>query len=96
MPTLCAIRINPYISEVRSDPGRLYESYNNQISVTIDAYACAAELGPNNPATTQRLQLLCKAQNTCGPWTSRRTSDRVCEYDLVIHAPIIDHCSVPR
>ncbi|GLB36610.1 putative tetratricopeptide repeat [Lyophyllum shimeji] len=61
-----AIRINPYISEVWFDLGSLYESCNNQISDAIDAYARAAELDPNNPAITQRLQLLKTAQATGG------------------------------
>ena len=38
------IRINPYILEVWFDLGSLYESCNNQISDTIDAYARPAEL----------------------------------------------------
>ncbi|KAG6820239.1 hypothetical protein H0H93_003602 [Arthromyces matolae] len=59
-----AIRINPYISEVWFDLGSLYESCNNQISDAIDAYARASELDPNNPAITQRLQLLKTAQAT--------------------------------
>ncbi|KAF8736630.1 hypothetical protein AX14_014209 [Amanita brunnescens Koide BX004] len=61
-----AIRINPYISEVWFDLGSLYESCNNQISDAIDAYARAAELDPNNPAITQRLQLLRNAQANGG------------------------------
>ncbi|KXN84804.1 General transcriptional corepressor ssn6 [Leucoagaricus sp. SymC.cos] len=61
-----AIRINPYISEVWFDLGSLYESCNNQITDAIDAYARAAELDPNNPAITQRLQLLRNAQVTGG------------------------------
>ncbi|PFH50727.1 hypothetical protein AMATHDRAFT_60539 [Amanita thiersii Skay4041] len=61
-----AIRINPYISEVWFDLGSLYESCNNQISDAIDAYARASELDPNNPAITQRLQLLRNAQANGG------------------------------
>lgn len=61
-----AIRINPYISEVWFDLGSLYESCNNQITDAIDAYARAAELDPNNPAITQRLQLLRNAQANGG------------------------------
>lgn len=61
-----AIRINPYISEVWFDLGSLYESCNNQITDAIDAYARASELDPNNPAISQRLQLLKTAQATGG------------------------------
>ncbi|KAJ3563468.1 hypothetical protein NP233_g8923 [Leucocoprinus birnbaumii] len=61
-----AIRINPYISEVWFDLGSLYESCNNQITDAIDAYARAAELDPNNPAITQRLQLLKNVQERGG------------------------------
>lgn len=61
-----AIRINPYISEVWFDLGSLYESCNNQITDAIDAYARAAELDPNNPAITQRLQLLRNVQANGG------------------------------
>ncbi|KAG1836155.1 hypothetical protein F4604DRAFT_1943578 [Suillus subluteus] len=63
-----AIRINPYISEVWFDLGSLYESCNNQISDTIDAYAHASELDPGNHVISQRLQLLKNAQATGAPW----------------------------
>jgi glucose repression mediator protein len=59
-----AIRINPYIPEVWFDLGSLYESCNDQIGDTIDAYARAAELDPGNGAITQRLHLLKHSQAT--------------------------------
>ncbi|KAL1697892.1 hypothetical protein EV121DRAFT_297789, partial [Schizophyllum commune] len=58
----CAIRINPYISEVSFDLGSLYESCNNQISDAIDVYTRASELEPSNQIITQHLQLLKNAQ----------------------------------
>jgi glucose repression mediator protein len=65
-----AIRLNPYIPEVWFDLGSLYESCNNQISDAIDAYTRASELDANNPAITQRLQLL-KDAEAAGDRTAR-------------------------
>lgn len=55
-----AIRINPYISEVRFDLGNLYKSCNNQISDAIDAYARAADLDPSSKSVSSP----CKAPRT--------------------------------
>ena len=59
-----AIHISLYIFEVWFDLSSLYESCNNQISDTIDAYARAAVLDPGNPDITQRLHLLKNTQAT--------------------------------
>jgi glucose repression mediator protein len=66
----CAICINSYISEVWFDLSSLYESCNNQISDTIDAYAQASKLNSSNPAISQHLQLLKMAQAMGGQLSS--------------------------
>jgi tetratricopeptide (TPR) repeat protein len=53
-----AIRLNPYISEVWFNLGTLYDSCGNQVQDARDAYQKAAELDPDNPDTTQRLESL--------------------------------------
>ena len=58
MRILVPFRSNPYISEVWFNLGSLYESYNDQITNAIDAYARAYKLDPSNLAIGQRLQLL--------------------------------------
>ncbi|THH03476.1 hypothetical protein EW145_g6227 [Phellinidium pouzarii] len=78
-----AIRINPYVSEVRFNPDSLYENCNNSISNAIAAYTRANKLDPTNGDITQCLQLFalsrplrrrCVFRRTC---TSFSISDYV-------------------
>jgi len=68
-----AIRINitSYISEVWVDLGSLHESWDNQLSEAIDAYARA------DPVISQRLQLLKKLPVVPRPHNNRCSPDDV-------------------
>jgi tetratricopeptide (TPR) repeat protein len=85
-----AIHINPYIPDRWFDLVSVHESCRNQISDAIDAYACVAELDPNNPATAWRLRLLCNTLANQEQTQSPTASSGSCHIDPSL-CPIHSH-----